>query len=49
MATSIVRFAATLDRNVAQAGIFQRISIATGGGWLSAVSLRALASLRRGR
>jgi hypothetical protein len=49
MAASIVRFGATLGRDAGQAGVFQRISIATGVGWLSAVSLRALASLRRAR
>jgi len=47
MAASIGRFGATLGRKAGKAGIFQRISIATGCGWLSAVSLRALASLRR--
>lgn len=34
-------------RLVAKAGIFQRISVATGFGWLSALSLRALASYYR--
>lgn len=34
-------------RLVAKGGIFQRISIAAGFGWLTALSLRALASLRR--
>jgi hypothetical protein len=49
MAASIVRFGATVESNAGKAGIFQRISIVTGFGWLSAVSLRALASLRRGQ
>jgi hypothetical protein len=35
------------SRLVAKGGIFQRISIAAGFGWLTALSLRALASLRR--
>jgi hypothetical protein len=49
MATSIGRFGVTLGRDVGKAGIYQRISIATGVGWPSALSLRALASLRQGR
>jgi hypothetical protein len=48
MAASIARFGATLGRNFGKAGIFQRVSIAAGFGWVSTVSLRALASLRRG-
>jgi hypothetical protein len=47
MAVSIGRFGATIGRDGGKAGIFQRISIATGFAWLSAVALRALASLRR--
>jgi hypothetical protein len=34
-------------RVAGNAGVFQRISIATGFGWLSALSLRALSSLRQ--
>jgi hypothetical protein len=46
MVASLGRFGATLGRIGGKAGIMQRISIATGFGWLTAVSLRALASTR---
>ncbi|MFZ0180504.1 MAG: DUF998 domain-containing protein [Candidatus Dormiibacterota bacterium] len=35
-------------RHSAHTGVFQRLSIAAGFGWLSALSLRALTSLRQG-
>jgi hypothetical protein len=42
-------FGAALRHSGRTAGAFQRLSIATGFGWLSALSLRALISPRRGR
>jgi hypothetical protein len=51
MVASSVLFGAAFGgapRLTAKGGIFQRISIATGFGWLTALSLRALISLRRG-
>jgi hypothetical protein len=50
MVASFVLFGAAFGgtpRLAAKGGIFQRISIASGFGWLSALSLRALASFRR--
>ena len=50
MVASFVLFGAAFGgapRLGAKGGIFQRISIVSGFGWLSALSLRALASLRR--
>jgi hypothetical protein len=49
MVGSTVLFGAAFGgapRVVANGGTFQRISIGTGFGWLSALSLRPLASLR---
>jgi len=51
MATSFVLFGAAFGgapRLVAKAGIFQRISVATGLGWVSALSLRSLILFRAG-
>jgi len=50
MVASSVLFGAAFGgtpRLVARGGIFQRISIAAGFGWVSALSLRALSSFRR--
>jgi hypothetical protein len=48
MMASFVLFGAAISRSGHSAGVFQRLSIATGFGWLSALSLRALISRRRG-
>jgi len=51
MVASFVLFGAAFGgapRLVARPGIFQRISIAAGFGWMSALALRALISLRPG-
>jgi hypothetical protein len=49
MVASIVAFGAAFgpeSRLAGRGGVFQRISIASGFGWLTALSLRALSSLR---
>jgi hypothetical protein len=48
MIGSFVLFGSAFRRSAHNAGVFQRLSIAAGFGWLSALSLRALTSLRRG-
>jgi hypothetical protein len=50
MVISFVRFGKAfsgVQSPVARGGIFQRISVATGFGWMSALSLRVLVSARR--
>jgi hypothetical protein len=48
MIGGFVLFGAAFRHSAHSAGVFQRLSIAAGFGWLSALSLRALTSLRRG-
>ncbi len=49
MIGSFVLFGSAFHRSAHNGGVFQRLSIAAGFGWLSALSLRTLTSLRRDR
>ena len=49
MVGSFMLFGSAFRHSAHNAGVFQRLSIAAGFGWLSALSLRALTSLRRDR